>query len=50
MLKTDTRFPTSTDDHIVFASEHGVQAEQMKLAALRKEDELKMQPKTSAIQ
>jgi hypothetical protein len=50
MLRTDTRFPLRTDDHILFATEQDVHLEQMKLEALRAEDELKIQQKQNAIQ
>jgi hypothetical protein len=50
MLRTDTRFPLRTDDHIFFATEQDIHLEQMKLEALRAEDELKMQQKQNAIQ
>jgi hypothetical protein len=49
LLRTDTRFPLKTDDHVHFASEQDVHLEQMKLEALRAEDELKLQQKANAI-
>jgi hypothetical protein len=50
MLRTDTRFPLRTDDHIMFASEQDIHLEQMKLEALRAEDELKMQQRANSMQ
>jgi hypothetical protein len=50
LLRTDTRFPLRTDDHILFATEQEVNLEQMKLEALRAEDEVKMQQRLNAIQ
>jgi hypothetical protein len=50
MLRTDTHFPLKTDDHILFATEQDIHLEQMKLEALRAEDEIKMQQKLNAIQ
>jgi hypothetical protein len=50
MLLTDTRFPLRTDDHILIVTEQDVHLEQMKLEALRAEDELKNQQKLHAIQ
>jgi hypothetical protein len=50
MLRTDTRFPLRTDDHIMIATEQDFHLEQMKLEALRAEDELKNQQKLNAIQ
>jgi hypothetical protein len=50
MLRTDTRFPLRTDDHVLIATEHDVHMEQMKLEALRVEDELKISQKLNAIQ
>jgi hypothetical protein len=50
MLRTDTRFPLRTYDHILFATEQDIHLEQMKLEALRAEDEMKIQQKQNAIQ
>jgi hypothetical protein len=50
MLRTDTRFRLRTDYHIVFASHQEVHLEQMKLEALRAEDELKLQQRLNSIQ
>jgi hypothetical protein len=50
MLRTDTRFPLRTDDHILIATEQDIHLEQMKLEALRAEDELKSQQRMNAIQ
>jgi hypothetical protein len=50
MLRTDTRFPLRTDDHILIAAEQGIHLEQMRLEALRAEDELKNQQRMNAIQ
>jgi hypothetical protein len=50
MLSTDTHFPLRTDDHVLIATEQDVHLEQMKLEALRAEDELKNQQKLHAIQ
>jgi hypothetical protein len=50
MLRSDTRFPLRTDDHILIATEQDVHLEQMKLEALRAEDELKNQQRMNAIQ
>jgi hypothetical protein len=49
-VRTDTRFPLRTDDHILIATEQDVHLEQMKLEKLRAEDELKIQQKLNAIQ
>jgi hypothetical protein len=46
----DTRFLLRTDDHIVFMLDHDVQVEQMKLAALLAEDEIKVQQRVSVVQ
>jgi hypothetical protein len=43
MLRMDTHFPIPTDDKIVCASAQEVHLEQMRLAELRKEDELRAQ-------
>jgi hypothetical protein len=50
MLRTDTHFPLRTDDHVLIATEQDIHLEQMKLEALRAEDELKNQQKLHAIQ
>jgi hypothetical protein len=49
-IRMDTRFPLRTDDHISFVTEEDIHLEQMKLEALRAEDEVKMQQKLNAIQ
>jgi hypothetical protein len=43
MLRTNTRFPLRTDDHVMIATEQDVHLEQMKLEALRAEDEVNVQ-------
>jgi hypothetical protein len=50
MLRLDTRFPLRTDDHVLIATQQDVHLEQMKLEALRAEDELKSQQELHAIQ
>jgi hypothetical protein len=50
LLRTDTRFPLRTDDHIPIAAEQDIHLAQMKLEALRADDELKIQQKMNAIQ
>jgi hypothetical protein len=50
MLRSDTRFPLRTDDHVMIATEQDVHLEQIKLEALRAEDAVKMQQKLNAIQ
>jgi hypothetical protein len=50
MLRIDTRFPLRTDGHVLIATEQDIHLEQMKLEALRAEDELKMQQRMNAIQ
>jgi hypothetical protein len=49
-LRSDTRFPLKTDDHVLIATEQDIHLEKMKLEALRAEDELKNQQKLHAIQ
>jgi hypothetical protein len=41
-LRTDTRFPIQTDDRIPIITEKEVHLEQMKLAELRNEDEIRL--------
>jgi hypothetical protein len=43
LLRTDTRFPLKTNDHVIFASEQDVHLEQMTLKPLRAEDEIILQ-------
>jgi hypothetical protein len=50
MLRTDPRFPLRTDDHVIFAWQQEVHREQVKLEALRAEDELKLQQRLNSIQ
>jgi hypothetical protein len=42
-VHNSTTYPVKTDDEIVVATEQEVRLEQIKLAALRKEDEIKAQ-------
>jgi hypothetical protein len=50
LLRTDIRFPLRTDDHIPFVTEEDIHLEQMKLEALRAEDEVKLHQRLNAIQ
>jgi hypothetical protein len=50
MLRSDTGFPLRTDDHVLIATAQDIHLEQMKLEALRAEDELKNQQRLHAIQ